>query len=224
MLFRSRWQKAARQGVPIDLQADLKRFTVDAIAGLAFGSEVNSLESGEDVIQRHLDIVLAGVFRRVMSPLPYWRWLRLPADRQIERSNAALRTAIHDFVAQARARMQVDPDLREHPHNLLEAMIAAADQGDAGVDDRDVVGNVSTMLFAGEDTTANTLAWLIYLQHRNPRAWHLAQDEVERLAPDPARLTLEQIDALDYLEACASEVRIFGVRVRVVLISWRWLL
>ena len=203
--LQTRWQKAARQGVPIDLQADLKRFTVDAIAGLAFGSEVNSLESGEDVIQRHLDIVLAGVYRRVMSPLPYWRWLRLPADRQIERSNAALRTAIQDFVAQARARIEADPGLREHPRNLLEAMIAAADQGDAGVDDRDVVGNVSTMLFGGEDTTANTLAWLIYLLHRNPRAWRLAQDEVERLAPDPASLTLEQIDALDYLEACANE-------------------
>ena len=162
------------------------------------------------MIQRHLDIVLAGVYRRVMSPLPYWRWLRLPADRQIERSNAALRTAIQDFVAQARARIEADPGLREHPRNLLEAMIAeamiaAADQGDAGVDDRDVVGNVSTMLFGGEDTIANTLAWLIYLLHRNPRAWRLAQDEVERLAPDPASLTLEQIDALDYLEACANE-------------------
>ena len=203
--LQRRWQKAAREHASIDLQADLKRFTVDAIAGLAFGTEVNTLESGEDVIQRHLDTVLAGIFRRMMSPLPYWRYLRLPADRQLERSMAAVQTAIKGFVAQARERMRCDPSLREHPRNLLEAMIAAADQGDAGVDDRDVAGNVSTMLFAGEDTTANTLAWLIYLLHRNPQALRRAQQQVLREAPDPAGFTLEQIGTLDVLEACANE-------------------
>jgi cytochrome P450 len=183
----------------------LKRFTVDAIAGLAFGSEVNTLQSGEDVIQRHLDTVLDGLYRRVMAPLPYWRWVRLPSDRRIERSNAALRVAIEDFIARARERMRADPGLRERPRNLLEAMLAAADAGDAGVDDRDVAGNVSTMLFAGEDTTANTLAWLIWLLHRHPAALDRARDEVRRVVPDLARATQAQLDALDWLDACASE-------------------
>ena len=127
--LQSRWRKAARSGLWIDLQADLKRFTVDAIAGLAFGTEVNTLESGDDVIQRHLDTVLGGLYRRVMSPLPYWRWIRLPADRQIERSNAAVREAINGFIAAARERMQADPSLHDQPRNLLEAMLAAADVG-----------------------------------------------------------------------------------------------
>jgi cytochrome P450 len=200
-----RWRQAARAGLAIDLQADLKRFTVDAIAGLAFGTEVNTLDSGDDVIQRHLDIVLAGLYRRVMSPLPYWRWVRLPADRQLERSNAAVREAINGFIAAARQRMQADPSLREQPRNLLEAMLAAADTDDAKVDDRDVAGNVSTMLFAGEDTTANTLAWLIWLLHRHPDALRRAQTEVRDAVPDIATSTLECIDALDYLDACASE-------------------
>jgi cytochrome P450 len=118
---------------------------------------------------------------------------------------AALDTAISGFIAQARERMQVDPGLRHKPRNLLEAMIAAADQSDAVVDDRDVAGNVSTMLFAGEDTTANTLAWLIYLMKRHPEALNRAQDEVRRLAPDLAEFSLEQLGKLDYLEACVSE-------------------
>ena len=203
--LQSRWRRAARAGGSIDLQADLKRFTVDAIAGLAFGTEVNTLESGDDVIQRHLDIVLSGLYRRAMSPLPYWRWIRLPADRQIERSNAAVRDAINGFIAAARTRMQADRTLRDQPRNLLEAMLAAADAGDADVDDRDVAGNVSTMLFAGEDTTANTLAWLIWLLHRHPDALRRAQKEVRDAVPDVASATLENIDALDYLDACAAE-------------------
>ena len=47
--------RRATAAAPIDLQADLMRFTVDAIAGLAFGTDINTLESDDDVIQRHLD-------------------------------------------------------------------------------------------------------------------------------------------------------------------------
>ena len=31
----------------------------------------------------------------------------------------------------------------------------------SGIDDRQVAGNVLTMLLAGEDTTANTIAWMV---------------------------------------------------------------
>ncbi len=59
-----RWQVAARHGKVIDLQADLMRYTVDTIAGLAFGAEVNTLESGGDVIQQHLDKIFPALFKR----------------------------------------------------------------------------------------------------------------------------------------------------------------
>jgi cytochrome P450 len=101
--------------------------------------------------------------------------------------------------------MQADPDLHHNPRNLLEAMIAAADQSDGVGDDHDVAGNVATMLFAGEDTTANTLAWLIYLMKRHPEALRRAEREVRRLAPDLAALAAEHLDRLDDLGACVSE-------------------
>lgn len=200
-----RWQQAARQGRVIDLQADLMRFTVDTIAGLAFGAEVNTLESDGDVIQRHLDKIFPALFKRMLAPLATWRIVRMPADRRLERSVAEVMTAVHGFVAQARVRMQADPGLREHPTNLLEAMIAAADQPGSGIDDRQVAGNVLTMLLAGEDTTANTLAWMIHLLWRNPAALARATDEVRRVVVDAANPTPEQMTQLDYVEACAHE-------------------
>ncbi len=56
--------------------------------------------------------------------------------------------------------MQAQPDLHQSPNNLLEAMIAAADMPGSRMDDAQVTGNVLTMLLAGEDTTANTPAWM----------------------------------------------------------------
>ena len=197
--------RAAREGRDIPLQADLMRFTVDAIAGLAFGKDINTLESGEDVIQRHLDKVLPAIFRRVLSVFPTWRWFKTAADRELDASVAVINSTILDFVGQARQRLRDDAALREQPRNLLEAMIVAADQPDSGLDDRHVAGNVLTMLLAGEDTTANTLAWMIHLLQRHPQALQRVQQEVRTLAPDPAAYGFDQMERLVYLEACASE-------------------
>ena len=54
------------------------RFTVDAISGLAFGADINTLESDDDVIQRHLDKIFPALFRRLLAPLPTWRWWKRP--------------------------------------------------------------------------------------------------------------------------------------------------
>jgi cytochrome P450 len=203
--LQRRWDTAAQQHRQIDLSSDLKRYTVDIIAGLAFGQDVNTLEAGDNVIQQHLDLILPGIARRSLSIMPYWRYFKLPQDRQLERSSAALRTEVYALIAQARQRMQANPALRDKPSNLLEAMLAAADHADSGVDNDMVAGNVTTMLLAGEDTTANTIAWLLYLLISNPHTLQKASAEVQQLAPDSASFTLEQMDALVYLDAAVQE-------------------
>ena len=201
-----RWKRAVSAGQAIDLQADLMRYTVDVTAGLAFGSDINTLQSNDDVIQRHLDKVLPVLFRRLMAPFAYWRWLKLPSDRALGKHLAALHRAVDGFIAQARERMQGDPSLRARPTNLIEAMIAARDAGGSGLDDADVAGNVLTMLLAGEDTTANTLAWMIYLLSRNPKAMQRARDEVRAvLGEKPLPTQYDELSALAFVEACAHE-------------------
>ena len=161
--FAGRWERAAETRKPIDLQADLMRYTVDVTAGLAFGADINTVESDAPVIQHHLDKVLPALFRRLLAPFSYWRYVKLPADRALARHLVELHRAVDGFIATARKRMDAAPSLRASPTNLIEAMIAARDTDGSGVDDTDVAGNVLTMLLAGEDTTANTLAWMIWL-------------------------------------------------------------
>ena len=200
-----RWRKPARYGTAIDLQADLTRYTVDAIAGLAFGAEVKTLDSDGDVIQQHLDKIFPALFKRIFAPVATWRFVRLPADRRLERSIVEVKAAVAGFIIEARLRLAAQPALRERPGNLLEAMIVAADQEGSGIDDAQVAGNVLTMLLAGEDTTANTIAWMIHLLWRNPQALARATEEVRRVVGDADAPTLEQMAQLDYVEACAHE-------------------
>ena len=200
-----RWKKAAQQGSTIDLQADLMRYTVDTIAGLAFGAEVNTLETDGDVIQQHLDKIFPALFTRTFAAVPVWRWWRSESDRQLARSISEVKAAVAGFIAQARERMQADPSLRTHPRNLLEAMLVAADEPGSGIDDEQVAGNVFGLLLAGEDTTANTIAWMIHLLWRHPPLLARAVDEVRRVVTDPANPSIEQMAQLDFVEACAHE-------------------
>lgn len=203
--LQRRWQAAADQGRMLDLQPELMRYTVDTVAGLAFGRDINTLESDGEVIQQHLDRIFPALFRRLMAPLPYWRWFKLPADRALDRSVAEVQRAIAGFIAEARQRLRDDAARRAQPPNLLEAMIVAAEEGRSGIGDDQVSANVLTMLLAGEDTTANTLAWLLHLLHRHPAAMAQACDEAQRVAGGAEPLTPEHLQRLEYIEACLHE-------------------
>jgi cytochrome P450 len=203
--LQRRWLEAAREGRTLNLQSELMRYTVDTVAGLAFGRDINTLESDGDVIQQHLDRIFPALFRRVMAPLPYWRWFKLPADRALDRSVVEVKRAIADFIAEARQRLQADASRRAQPPNLLEAMIVAAEEGREGIGDEQVSANVLTMLLAGEDTTANTLAWLLHLLHRHPAVMARARDEAQRVAGEDRPLTPEDLSRLEYIEACLHE-------------------
>ena len=199
-----RWGRAADAGTTIELQADLMRYTVDTVAGLAFGAEVNTLESDADVIQQQLDKIFPAVFRRMFAAVPTWRWWKSAADRELDRSVASVGAAIQGFIAAARKRLE-DPARRAAPKNLLEAMIVAADDPHSGITPSEVHGNVLTMLLAGEDTTANSLAWAIWLLFEHPECLARARSEIDERVGDPSSWTIDDFARLEYVEACINE-------------------
>jgi cytochrome P450 len=204
--LRHRWHRHAANGRPMDLQAELMRFTVDVTAGLAFGTDINTIGSDDEVIQQHLDKILPALFRRLMAPLPYWHWFRLPGDRALEGHLAALTEAVQGFIQSARRRLAHEPVRQERPVNLIEAMLVERDREGSELTDADVAGNVLTMLLAGEDTTANTLAWAIWLLNEHPQIAVRASNEVSAALGGQACPTrYDQLGRLDFIEACIHE-------------------
>ena len=183
------------------------RFTVDAVSGLAFGAEVNTLESDDDVIQRHLDKIFPAIFRRLlMAAVPTWRWWKI-GGRPASSTKASLEVGRRDPGLRRRGAQppRGEPARRAAPENLLEAMIVAADDPQSGITPGEDPGQRLTMLLAGEDTTANTLAWAIWLLYRHPECLARARAEVDARVGAPARWTIERFAELDYVEACANE-------------------
>jgi len=203
--LEGRWRQAARDGRTLDLLHELMRYTVDGVAGLAFGADVNTLESDGDIIQQHLDKVFPAWFERMTAAVPYWRFVKLPADRALDRSVKVINQAIDDFIAASRRRLAADPGLRAAPRNMLDAMVVAADEPGSGLNDDDLAGNVITMLLAGEDTTAITIAWLLYYLYTHPVVQAKVRVELASLDAAHASLSPEHLAAMSYLDACINE-------------------
>jgi cytochrome P450 len=176
--LRRRWQQSVDAGTDTDALQDLTRFTVDTTATLVFGKDVNTLESDEDAIQRHLGVIFPMVNYRVNAVLPYWRYFKLPRDYQLDRSLKAVRGFVEEMIGHARERTRRAP--AENPRNLLEAMLALRDEPNSGFSDDDVYANTVTLLLAGEDTTAHSLAWAMHILAGKPEL----QSQLHRAARD----------------------------------------
>lgn len=200
-----RLQERERAGGPVTISDELTSFTVDVTSALAFGHDLNTLEHGDGTLQNHIQRVLTMSGRRIVAPVPYWRWLKLPADRALDRSMVEVYRAIEGFIEKARARMAARPELFEAPENLIEGLLAAQ-KADGSFTDQEIAGNLITILFAGEETTAHTLAWTIWLLGSRPEVQErLSQEAVAAFGEHPFPAEYEATERLPYAEAVLRE-------------------
>ena len=202
-----RWERAAARRERVDLCRVLMRFTVDVTVQLAFGVDANTLETPGPVLQRHLDKVFPVLHRRVNAPVPWWRYVRMPADRALDRALDALEHEVGAMVRTTRDRLAAEPELAAKPTNFLEAIVAAVESEDSAFSDAEIFANAGTLLLAGEDTTANTIAWAVHYFTRHPEHFRRARREADAvLAPGSALRSLDQASELPFLDAFSNEV------------------
>jgi cytochrome P450 len=203
--LHGRLELMAAEGRPIEIGTALSAFTVDVTSALAFGRDLNTLEHGDGELQGHLHRVFHTTNRRLLAPFPYWRYMKLPADRELDRSMAFLRPTVLGFVEEARARIAAEPELRDSPQNFLEGMVAAQET-EGTFSDEEILANVLTLLLAGEDTTSHTMAWAIWSLATVPEVqgrW--AEEAHEVLGEEPYPSRYETIDELPYGEGVLRE-------------------
>lgn len=205
--LRQRWFRAADEGREIDVCDDLKRFTVDVTTLLVFGRDLNTIDKGdEDIIQRHLEHILPAIARRLAAIFPYWRYFKFPQDRQLDKALAALYDWLGKLLQETRANIASTPERAAHPANFLEAMVTARDADGKPFSDEIILANALTMLVAGEDTTANSIAWAIHLLCEKPAAVATLRREVDGILGDQVAPTeFDQVGRLVYANAIASE-------------------
>lgn len=202
-----RFERAADTGRELDLAAEFKLFTVDVTMLLVFGHDVNTLEQeGGDVIQNQLEHIFPLLNRRLIALFPYWRYFKLPSDRRLTRALHKVSDWLEARIAESRARLASDPQRGEQPANFIEAMICSRNAEGEPFGNDVLLGNALTMLLAGEDTTAYTIAWAVHHLCDAPGATAALQRECDdTLGAERVPAELEQTASLRYASAVANE-------------------
>ena len=205
--LQRRWERAADTQELVDLSRDLMRFTVDVTTQLAFGIDINTLETPGPTIHRHLAKVFPVLHRRLNSPFPYWRFIRLPADRRLDRALDALELEFAAMVKAVRERLEREPERRRSPRDFLEAIIIEMEAEGSRVTNEEIFANVGNLLLAGEDTTANTIAWTVHLLAGNPDWLDRCRREIDALTASnsPGAEDFEQTKRMHVIDAVSSE-------------------
>lgn len=97
----------------------------------------------------------------------------------------------------------------EKENDVLSLMMAVRDEDGQVMTDEELKDELLTMLFAGHETTATTLAWALYQIHKNPEVLEKLKQEINSLGKNPQPM---EIANLPYLTAvCQETLRMYPV-------------
>ncbi len=166
--LRSMW--TAAPGGVVDVEQACLKATMSVIGRTLFGSDLHG--RGEDLIRAVLD-ALDVVVRRVRTPVPVPGWLPTAGNCALRKANSALDDASARLVAERRsATAQRDDD-------LLGLLLAAV--GEGLIDVRQLRDELVTMVIAGHETVATSLAWTLYLLATHPEMQQRLHHELEQV-------------------------------------------
>lgn len=183
-------------GREIDVAEEMMRVTL-RIAGETLFSVDLSDESGE--VGGAVTEMLAFFKSRFSAPVPLsWR-LPTTTDRRGRRALETLDRVVHQII---------DERLRSgHSGDDLLGMFMDARDAETGaqMDRKQLRDEVITMLVAGHETTANALAWTLYLLSKHPEVCRRVEEEVDQVVSRGSAPAADDLEQLPYTGQVLSE-------------------
>ena len=126
------------------------------------------------------------------SPWGYFRHLQRQIDRLL-------------YAEIRERRQQYDPERTD----ILSLLISARDEAGEGMTDLELRDELLELLFAGHETTATAMTWLLHWVHHLPDVRNKLIEELDTLGENPEPMTIAR---LPYLTAvCQESLRIYPV-------------
>jgi cytochrome P450 len=184
---------AAAKGA-VDLCSILSQLTLHIISRAMFSTDVQGAAAD---VSHHIAVLNEYALHMLRRP---WLFLfppdlPLPFNHAPVRSRKALNQIVHGII-QARRRNPAEHD------DLLSMLLSACEEGTGrGMTDAQLRDEVMTIFVAGHETTANAMAWLMYLLWQHPAVEEQVVAEIERHSP----LTQANIHAFAYTRRVIEE-------------------
>lgn len=190
-------------GQEIELEQAMAEYAIETLASTLFSLDIGL--PAVEAVRRNLPVILKNMLVRAASPKLLDR-LPIRANRDFDAAAATLRTVIDEVVATTR---ETGPSDR---NDLLTVLLAARDtETGESLTDTEVRDELSTLLFAGAETTASALAWTFHELARHPEAEQQLVAEIREVVGDRP-VAVEDVPRLLAVRRVLDEViRLHGV-------------
>ena len=179
-----KWQDGAR----IDVADHMMELAL-AIAGRTLFSA--DIRNEAEQVERGLTLAMRSLMAIMTSPLQLPYGVPLPRHNQMRKAIAMLDEVVYRLIAEGRRNGTDRGD-------VMSTLLMARDETDGtGLSDQQVRDEVMTLLLAGHETTANTLAWTMYELGRHPEIAARIEAEVDEVLGGRA-VTVEDLPQLPY--------------------------
>jgi cytochrome P450 len=197
-------------GRPFPVHRAMQEISLEIIMRTVFGFDDDTrLEPLRQVIRRLLALPDSPAAPFLAIPALRFDWGRLTPWGRFQRDKEALRAILLADVAGRRA---VGGGTRT---DILSMLLEARDEDGRALGDEELFDHMFTLLMAGHETTATTLAWALWLILPRPDVVERIRAEVEAVAGG-GRLSPEATGRLEYLDAAVKEtMRLYPVATMV---------
>ncbi len=189
-----RWQSYVKQDSSLDIAEEMMSLTLRIVGKTLFSLDLSDETNAIDAAVTTL-LKLLGNY--VYAPFPP---ISIPTarNRQLLAANRSLEQVIYRMIGERRQQNTDTGDL------LSMLLLARDEETGQGMNDRQIRDELMTMLLAGHETTANTLAWTWYLLSQHPEVERRLYTEVDEVLGG-AIPTVEHLSELKYTNMVLEE-------------------
>ncbi|XP_078516271.1 cholesterol 24-hydroxylase-like [Lissotriton helveticus] len=176
------------------------RVTLDVIAKVAFGMELNSLQDDQTPFPRAISMVLKGMN---VQEIPLSKWY--PGNRQlvkdVRESVRLLRQTGKECIERRKKALENGEEI---PMDIL-TQILKSEALEEKCDEEIMLDNFVTFFIAGQETTANQLAFAVMSLAREPEVLNKVRKEIDEIIGWKRDIAYEDLGKLQYLSQVLKE-------------------
>ncbi|MEU6485592.1 cytochrome P450 [Streptomyces sp. NPDC046887] len=148
-----------RPGGRLDVEERMYALAAQVVARTLIAAPAG--RQAADAMATALPVLLEGMFRRMLIPVPLLHRLPLPANRRFDHARAELERSVRQVITQYRQGQAPGGD-------LLSLVMTSTDEAGLPLGDTEVRDQIMSVLAAGVETTASLLAWTLHALADHP--------------------------------------------------------
>ncbi|XP_059504877.1 cholesterol 24-hydroxylase-like isoform X2 [Stegostoma tigrinum] len=186
---------------PVGIHSMLNSVTLEVILMVAFGMQLNLLDGAESPFPRAISMTLKGISRYVQNPYMQYMPQHRKFVKEVWDSLELLRSTGRQCIKERKRAVANGEDV---PKDILTSILKIAEQ-EGECDDGLMLDNFVTFFIAGQETTANLIAFIIMELTRQPEIATKLQAEVDEAVGLKRDVTADDIGRLQYMNQVIKE-------------------